>query len=94
MDRHALVLFIPILALMIPIVAVVANAWQKTARMRLDETRARAGLLDGVGVGELEALRSEVNELREELDQVHERLDFSERLLVQMRDRPELPKAE
>ncbi len=91
MDRQMVALFIPIVALMIPIVAVMASAWQKTAKLRLDEARARAGLLDGVDAAEVEALRGEVVELRGELEQVHDRLDFTERLLVQVRDRQALP---
>jgi predicted nuclease with TOPRIM domain len=77
---------IPILALSIPVVAVVMNGLQKMMRLRLEEARTRAGLVDGSAGNELSALRDEVEQMRQELDEVHERLDFTERALTQGRE--------
>lgn len=84
-------LLIPILALSIPIVAILAGTWQKVAKARVDEARARAGFLEGSDAAELEGLRDEVAQLRGELDELHERMDFNERLLVQLREGQTLP---
>lgn len=91
MDGVSFVTIVSGLALMIPITAVITSAWQKTAKMRLEEARLRAGVIDGADVAEVEALRGDVAALRGELEQVQERLDFTERLLVEVRDRQQLP---
>jgi hypothetical protein len=91
MDRHVLVLFIPILALAIPVAAIVFHGLQKLARTRLEEARLRLGALDGQAEAEIEGLRQDVGELRRELGDVQERLDFTERLLSQARDTERLP---
>jgi hypothetical protein len=88
MDRQTLALLIPILALAIPVAAIVLNGLQKLARLRLEETRVRAG---SAGGGEVAALREEVAALRSELTEVEERLDFAERLLSQTREPDRLP---
>lgn len=90
MDRHSLVLLIPIMALSIPVLGLVFAGFQRYAKLRLEETRLR---LEGLGGGsreELEALRGDMDDLRRELSEVHERLDFAERLLArpEVRDRP------
>jgi len=41
--------------------------------------------------GDVEALRADLANTRLELDQMHERLEFTERLLVELRDRQGLP---
>ncbi len=84
-------LLIPILALSIPIVAILSNTWLKVARARAEEARARAGLLGGSEAAEHEGLREAAAPLRGELDELHERLDFNERLLVQLREGQSLP---
>ena len=81
MDRHALAMLIPIFALAIPVTAIVFGGLLKLARLRLEETRIRAGVLGGGAESELTALRDEVEGLRQELGEVQERVDFAERLL-------------
>lgn len=78
--------FIPIVAMMIPIVAIYMNGKQKIAKMNLDEARLRGGT--GAGEEELHALRQEVDGLRHELLEVQERLDFTERLLARPGAKP------
>jgi hypothetical protein len=87
MDRHALVLLIPIMALSIPVLGLALAGFQRYAKLRLEETRLR---LEGGSREEFESLRGEVDDLRRELSDVHERLDFAERLLArpEVRNRP------
>jgi hypothetical protein len=91
MDRQVIVLLIPIMALGIPIVAIVVNGMQKVWRLRLEEARLRAGALHAGGSAEIDALRTDVADLRRELQEVQERLDFAERALVQRHDPGRLP---
>jgi hypothetical protein len=77
MDKQVIALFIPILALAIPIAGIILYGLGKIARLRLEEARLRAGALDKETEGEIAALREEVGELRRELGDVHERLDFA-----------------
>lgn len=93
MDRHALAMLIPILALAIPVVAIVFSGLQKLARLRLEETRIRAGALGGGAESELSALRDEVEGLRQELGEVQERVDFAERLLTRSSEAERLPRS-
>jgi hypothetical protein len=90
MDSHMIALLIPIVAMGIPIAAVVFHGMQKVAALRLEEARLRAASAD---TAEVEALRGDVAELRQELLDVQERLDFAERALVQSRDPGRLPGA-
>lgn len=83
MDKQVVVLFIPILALSIPIVAIVASSIQKVARIKAD---AAAGGLRGEVEARIAALEDEVHGLRRELGETQERLDFTERLLAQRTD--------
>jgi hypothetical protein len=92
MDRHALALLIPILALAIPVTAIVFSGLMKLARVRLEETRIRAGALGGGAESELAALREEVDGLRQELGEVQERVDFAERLLTRAGESERLPR--
>jgi hypothetical protein len=82
MDSRILALFIPIVALLIPVTAIIFNGMQKVARIRLEHEKLRAGDASG----EIVALRDEVAALRNELVEVQERLDFTERLLTKARD--------
>jgi hypothetical protein len=70
---------IPILALSIPVLAIFFNGLQKTIRLRIEETQARAA---AASPGDLQTLIDEVDRLRQELAEVHERLDFTERMLA------------
>lgn len=67
-----------VLALMIPIVAIVCGTIVKLTRPR----ETGASLPDEL-THRLEALESEVGTLRQELGETQERLDFTERLLAQ-----------
>ena len=82
MDPQGFAVFIPILALSIPVAAVIFNGLQKVARLRIEEAKVRAGLLDGQSAAAVTALREEMGEVRRELSEVQERLDFAERLLT------------
>jgi len=42
MDKQSLALLIPILALSIPVLAIVSSALQKVWRLRIEEARVRA----------------------------------------------------
>lgn len=81
--------FIPILALSIPVVAIVMNGLRKMAEARVEEARIKASA-GGDGT-ETAALREEMDDLRRELGEVQERLDFTERMLMQVRDNQQLP---
>ena len=87
MDKQSLALLIPILALSIPVIALVFNGLVRTAKLRLEETRLK--MQGGNSSQDVEALRSEMDDLRRELGEVQERLDFAERLLArpEVRDR-------
>ena len=91
MDRQTLVLFIPILALSIPVLGIVMGGILKLARLRFEEAKVRAGVLPDGAMAELEQMRGEVEQLRQELAEVHERIDFTERLLAQRREQDKLP---
>lgn len=91
MDNQVVFAFIPIMALAIPVAAIIFHGLQKLARTRLEEARLRAGGMDGETGAEIEALRQEVGELRRDLGDMQERLDFAERLLSQTRDPERLP---
>lgn len=85
---------VAVLAMAIPIVAIISNGVQKIARMRLEEARLRGGGVDASAASEVSALRADVAEMRQELDELQERVDFAERALVQRRERPRLPDGE
>lgn len=91
MDKQSLALMIPILALSIPVIAVLSNALQKFWRLRIEEARVRAGSLPDGSEAELRQVAAEVDQLRREITEVHERLDFAERLLAQRAESPPLP---
>ena len=84
-------ILIPMIALSIPVVAIIVGGINKRAKWRLEEAQLRMG--EGVDAEELDELRSELDQVRAELGEMHERLDFTERLLTQSRDREGLPPA-
>lgn len=65
---------------LIPIVAIGAWAWVRTAKLKAD---GRALGPDAETGSRLQALEQEVGSLRHELGEAQERLDFAERLLAQ-----------
>ena len=83
-------LLIPIIAVSIPVVAIIVAGVNKQAKLRLEETQLR---MSGIDTEELDELRADLDQVRAELGEVHERLDFTERLLAQTRDREQLPPA-
>jgi hypothetical protein len=90
MDKQALAMLIPIIALSIPVVAIVMNGLIKVARYRAMGSGAEGGG-GGELQGRVDALEQEVDVLRHELTETHERLDFAERMLAQGEQRRELP---
>lgn len=92
MDRGVLALLIPIVAMCIPIAAIVMHGIQQVWRVRLEEARTRAAASTG-GSERIETLEGEIAEIRQELGEVQERLDFTERALVQARERARLPES-
>lgn len=91
MDHGTLALLIPVLALSIPVVAVVMNGLHKIARARADEAQARlAGGADDV-LPVVDQLRAEVQALREDMVEIQERMDFTERVLTKERESGRLP---
>jgi Tfp pilus assembly protein PilO len=93
MDRQSIALLIPILALSIPVMAIISSGLQKVWRLRIEEARVRAGALAEGAEAELDHVRVEVEQLRRELTEVQERLDFAERLLARKAEPPPLPGA-
>ena len=91
MDKQVIALLIPIVALSIPLAGVIFYGLLKIARMRLEEARVNAGVLDKGSETEIAILRDEVGEVRRELGEMQERLDFAERLLSQGREGDRLP---
>ena len=92
MDKQSLAVMIPLFALAIPIVAIIAGSVLKLQKAKMEMlrmgTQSDPGLLN-----EVDELRNEVHQLRGELTEVQERLDFTERLLTNQHDRPQLPGA-
>jgi hypothetical protein len=88
MDRQSLALLIPIIALSIPVVAIVINGLVKVARYRAMGSGAEGS---GELPGRLDALEQEVDILRHELTETQERLDFAERMLAQGDQPRQLP---
>jgi predicted nuclease with TOPRIM domain len=92
MDARALGVLIPIIALSIPVVAIVFGGLQKLMRLRIEEAKVRAGGLGEGGEEELRALRDDLERLRGEVGEMQERLDFTERLLARNAEQDRLPR--
>jgi hypothetical protein len=82
MNPEGFAVFIPIVALRIPVAGIIFHGLEKVARLRVEEAKVKSGQLDGPSVAELAALRDEMGDVRRELSEVQERLDFAERLLT------------
>ena len=82
MNPEGFAVFIPIVALYIPVAGIIFHGLEKVARLRVEEAKVKSGQLDGPSVAELAALRDEMGDVRRELSEVQERLDFAERLLT------------
>jgi uncharacterized protein YlxW (UPF0749 family) len=90
MDKQSLALMIPIIAMTIPIVGIIMGGMLKLQKERTATARLH-GQADPGLLNEIDELRNEVHQLRGELTEVQERLDFTERLLTNQHDRPQLP---
>ena len=82
MDKQIIALLIPILALAIPVAAVILGGLHRIAKTRLEETRLRVQGEGGPAGEELQAMRHELEAMRSELSELSERVDFTERLLA------------
>jgi hypothetical protein len=81
MNRQELALLIPLLALSIPVVAIIFTSLVKMTKLKADAQRA--ALPNPEVEARVAALEEEVASLRHELVETQERLDFTERLLTQ-----------
>ena len=80
MNPDALALLIPIGGIAIVVVSIIMGDLKKIARMRLEEAQLRSQ--GGEDSGEVQALRSELENVKQELGELNERVDFAERLLA------------
>lgn len=80
MNKQELALLIPIIALTIPVVAIIFGSLVKMAKFKAEAQRA--ALPNPELDGRLASLEEEVVSLRHELIEAQERLDFTERLLT------------
>ena len=85
MDRHVVALFIPIMALAIPVAAIVMNGLLKMRRLRVEEAKLRIHGGPSGSSEEIQALQGEVETLQRQLSELNERVDFTERLLARGR---------
>lgn len=81
MNRQELALLIPILALSIPVVAIIFTNLAKMAKFKAEAQQRAIGHPESDA--RLAALEDDVMMLRRELSETQERLDFTERLLAQ-----------
>jgi len=85
MDKQVIALFIPIMALAIPVAAIVMSGLLKLRRLRVDEANLRIHEGQSGSAEEVQALRSDVESLQRQLSELNERVDFTERLLARGR---------
>jgi hypothetical protein len=81
MDKQSLALMIPIVALLIPVSAIIFGSLVKMTRLKAEAMRG--ALPNPESDARLAALEQEVASLRQDLLDTQERLDFTERLLAQ-----------
>ena len=84
MEKQVIALFIPILALSIPVVAIVMNNLVKIQKFKADA--ARGSMSNPDTEARMAALEDDVAALRQELGEAQERIDFTERLLSKGKD--------
>ena len=82
MDKQALAMLIPILALSIPVVAIVMGSMVKMARLKAQSQIVLPPEVEH----RIAVLEEDVSSLRHELGETQERLDFTERLLAKKVD--------
>ena len=93
MDPRGMALLIPILALSIPVIALVFHGLTKLAKARKEAIEAQyGGGLNSSVEAQLEDLRTQMQDMQRDLAETHERLDFTERMLTQQREQRELPR--
>ncbi len=81
MDKQTMALMIPVLALSIPVVAIIFGSLVKMAKFKAEASHG--ALANPEMDHRLAALEDEVVTLREDLSETQERLDFTERMLAQ-----------
>jgi hypothetical protein len=81
MDKQQLAMMIPILALSIPVVAIIFGNLTKMAKFKAEAQRGALG--NPETDARVAALEDDVASLHRELIETQERLDFTERLLAQ-----------
>jgi hypothetical protein len=81
MDKQILALMIPVIALSIPVFAIIFGGLVKLQKAKLEALRMGSGA-DPALLAEVDELRNELGQVRAELGDVQERLDFTERLLT------------
>ena len=86
--ENSIFALIPIMALAIPVAAIIFSSLLKLQRLRLEEAKLRAG-----DPSATDDLAHQVAALQQALAEVQERLDFTERVLAQAREVPRLPEA-
>jgi hypothetical protein len=62
MNPEGFAVFIPIVALCIPVAGIIFRGLEKVARLRVEEAKVRAGQLDGQSAAELATLREEMGD--------------------------------
>lgn len=87
MDRQSMALLIPILALTIPVVAIIFSSLVKMTKLRAEAQRPE--LPHPEVEARLAALEDEIHSLRQEVLEANERMDFAERLLARRSTVPE-----
>ncbi len=85
MDKQIVALFIPIIALAIPVTAIIMSGLLKIRRLRLEEANLQIHGGPSGGSEEVQALRNDVELLQRQLSELNERVDFTERLLARGR---------
>lgn len=86
MDKQVVALFIPIMALAIPVAAIIMSGLQKMWRLRVEEAKLRIHGGQSGSSEEVQVLRSDLETVQRQLSELNERVDFTERLLARGRN--------